>query len=149
MKTPDKIIFLDFDGVLNSKYTKDRVRFGPWNQLFRGLDAWRVKLVSDLAAETGAKVIISSTWRQYYTRPELQKLLEGYGWQVPIHGYTPQNHERSEDIQGWFELNGAPAGYVVLDDIQTKFKENQVLTVDEVGFTAQHLEKAKEILKGP
>src|SRR5258707_9628164 len=63
-----KIIFLDMDGVLNCYDTTDRIVFPPWNQTFLGLDNDKVQLLSKLVQETGAKVIISSSWRENCNR---------------------------------------------------------------------------------
>ena len=52
-----KIIFLDVDGVLNCATTKERVR----DLLF--VEDRKVQLLKELVDETGATIILSSTWR--------------------------------------------------------------------------------------
>lgn len=144
-----KVIFLDVDGVLNTKKTKDRVSFPPWGQKFRGLDNGKVRRVSKLALETGAKVVISSTWREYMDLDELRGLLSKRGFRAEIIGKTPHGGmTRGEEIQGWIDLNGMPDSFVVLDDIATQFLScgQQVQTDDSGGFTVGYYKQAFSIL---
>ena len=46
-----KIIFLDFDGVITTEASYSR------------LDLEKMKLVKKICDETGAKIVISSSWR--------------------------------------------------------------------------------------
>ena len=57
-----KLIFLDFDGVITTK-------FSNWN-----IDSEKCKLIKELCDKTGAKIVISSSWRQY----SLQFTIETY-----------------------------------------------------------------------
>ena len=52
-----KIIFLDIDGVLNCKYTKEEIFFFPF------VSPKKIELLKQLIERTGAKVVLSSTWR--------------------------------------------------------------------------------------
>jgi hypothetical protein len=157
----DKIIFLDFDGVLNSIGTKDRVDHPlfPGHRV-RGVDNFRVKLVSDLALETGAKIVISSTWREMYTLEWLREFLYSRGMdrRVEIIDFTPKSYEtigwglqprrgeRGDDIQLWLEQNGNPPCYLVLDDLETNHPGHQVLTQDSTGFFQGLMKRARFIL---
>jgi len=157
----DKIIFLDFDGVLNCIGTKDRVNHPRFPDCrVRGLDNFRVKLVSDLAIQTGAKIVISSTWRLMHTLDELRTLLysRGLDSKVEIIGGTPESYreiglgfgpkrgERGDDIQLWLEQNGNPKHYLVLDDLDTKHDWHQIQTSDSTGFFKGHMKRAVNIL---
>lgn len=69
-----KAIFLDVDGVLNSndgcrKWYRSHKRSERWSQL----EPEKIKLILDLVKRTGAKIILSSTWR---LNPDRIKLLE-------------------------------------------------------------------------
>jgi len=145
----NKIIFLDFDGVLNCNTTKDLVTFPPWGAIFRGLDDDKVQLVSKLAEVTGAKVVISSTWRLHFSIAELKDILAKRGFTADVVGETPHSHkERGDEIQDWIEENGKPEAFVVLDDIKTKFvaKGVQCRSNDIDGFTQKLFEKGVQIL---
>ena len=58
----DKVIFLDVDGVLNGKKTKARC------QGYIGIDSKKVKLLAKLVNETGAIIILSSSWKHYWDK---------------------------------------------------------------------------------
>lgn len=144
-----KIIFLDFDGVLNCNTTKDRITFPPWGALFRGLDDDKVQLVSKLAEITGAEIVVSSTWRLHFKLDELQEILDKRGFKVKLLGETPHSHsERGDEIQDWIEANGKPDAFVVLDDIRTQFVAQgvQCHSNDNDGFTQKLFDQAVKIL---
>ena len=56
-----KVIFLDIDGVLNSR-AYDRKR--NWNEQ-SDIDETRLTLVKEIVDATEAKIVLSSTWRQH------------------------------------------------------------------------------------
>jgi len=143
----NKIIFLDFDGVLNTESTVERITVPPWSGI-RGLDNEKVVLVSDLAIETGADVVISSSWRYHFDMPDLKQLLVTRGWKANIIGMTPikLSLDRQDEIAMWMELNGKPDKFLVLDDLYTRYKDNQILTNDVEGFHAGLYERALKIL---
>ena len=59
-----KIIFLDIDGVLNSR-VYDRKR--NWNEQ-TDIDETRLPLVKKIVDGTGAKIVLSSTWREHWDK---------------------------------------------------------------------------------
>lgn len=158
-----KIIFLDFDGVMNKNDTSDRVPH-PFMKGRRvvGLEADIVKRVSALAVSAGAKVVISSTWRMFYKLDDLRALLLSYGWlpEAEIIGETPKDpphrgpgliihgYDRGDEIQAWLTEHGTPEHFLVLDDLPTQFKDNHIQTNDSEGFTPQQVERAMQILGG-
>ena len=66
-----KIIFLDIDGVLNSEkaYRSGECNYTKWNwensteDHHQSFCSWSKELLNKLIDETGAKIVISSTWR--------------------------------------------------------------------------------------
>ena len=55
-----KIIFLDIDGVLNSKaYDSKR----DWNKQ-TNIDETRLPLIKQIVEATDAKIVLTSTWRR-------------------------------------------------------------------------------------
>ena len=61
-----KIIFLDIDGVLNHEkaYEKGECRFiEHGNTRYEAFSISSKKLLNELIKETGAKIVVSSTWR--------------------------------------------------------------------------------------
>lgn len=97
---PEKIIFLDVDGVLNySHYTNDTTN---------DIDPAKVQMLADLCEKTNAKVVITSSWRgsKNYT-PRIYTVLRDIlnTYDVPVLGDAPyielefvQKHETSNTI---------------------------------------------------
>ena len=51
------IIFLDFDGVLNSKYTKEK-----WKG-WAGIEDEKLQLLKDIVDNTKSIIVLTSSWR--------------------------------------------------------------------------------------
>jgi hypothetical protein len=101
--TKRNLVFLDFDGVLNSLRsvtaygTKEA---GKDNRVWDGecLDEVAVRLVRRLCEEAPAELVISSSWRHHYPLDQLKKFLAAKGWpNAPIIGQTPR-YQRYEGI---------------------------------------------------
>ena len=110
-----KLIFLDVDGVLNSIESMI-VNADSGSELC----PIRCGLVARLIRETGAKVVVSSSWRTgnlANTRALLDKA--GAGRIVSnIIGETPQGFDghRGSQIAAWLKEHPGVASYVILDD---------------------------------
>lgn len=116
------IIFLDIDGVLNSqqffgsadfrkvkrKLTKavksgelERIKYYK-NKISR--DA--VNLLNELCRDTGAVVVISSTWRLDKSVEDLQEILSACGATFKVIDKTPYTtYERGTEIAKWLRDN--------------------------------------------
>lgn len=147
-----KVIFLDFDGVLNSIQTQERI-FNGMNQMV-GIEPAKVKLVSEIAKKTGAVIVISSTWRHFFGLGELINMLRKSGLDpsIQIVGKTPakMSSSRGYEIDMWLDDHqGMVESYVVLDDISTPHMKDlrQVLTTIDEGLTPELALKAVEILE--
>ena len=106
-----KYLFLDIDGVMNS-----------------AADWFSTKLISDkpfellkkIIDETGAKIILSSSWRAGYERGTcdlLKQRLAEYG--LFIEDVTPQSGRRGKEIQEWLTAHDYDENvdtFVILDD---------------------------------
>lgn len=90
-----KIIFLDFDGVLNSEvWMKSRFDIIDNNDIdsqypFYEIDPNAIKNLNRIIEETGAKVVVSSTWRHGRTPEELSRILEFHNFKGEIIDTTP------------------------------------------------------------
>lgn len=156
----NKIIFLDFDGVLNCIGTKDRIIHPVYKEKFRGIDNFRVDLVSELATKAVADIVISSSWRHFFSLEELTKLLQDRGLDSSVNivgqtskvssavgwGFSPIYGVRGDEIRAWRLENGNPDTYLILDDIDCHDPRHQVLTSDSSGFYDSLMPKAKKIL---
>lgn len=117
-----KIIFLDIDGVLNSSDYRQRMGMDYFSQI---IDRRKMPILKHIVEETGAEVVLSSTWRKFWNPGENQldpagqhihDIFREYGlW---IHSKTPvlQNAGRNNEIQLWLDQHPYVDGYVILDD---------------------------------
>ena len=74
-----KIIFLDIDGVLNSDEYFEKTVHLNIQGIESEIDIEKVKLLKKAIDETGAKVVLSSTWRYKRKVKYLKELLSHYG----------------------------------------------------------------------
>jgi hypothetical protein len=156
---PILVVFLDVDGVLNSIETftaRERARKeGPvdtdeGHQIDRGL----VARLNTLLELTGAKVVVSSTWRMGRTTAELQKLLESRGFRGEVIGVTPihynEGRERGHEIQEWLERSRTHVhSFVILDDDSdmAHLRHRLVQTTVQTGLQDHHISMATTILR--
>ena len=87
-----RIVFLDIDGVINRCDTYSSG--APWRHEDTGVLRIPVEPVcmvrlNRLIAETGAKVVISSSWRLFAKWEELAPALARYGLVGEVIGETP------------------------------------------------------------
>lgn len=128
-----KIIFLDIDGVLNSQlfYTKRKRQKGQSKEDYhlQNIDSKPIEFLNELIEKTGAKIVISSSWRIGNTMPYLQSLLNKKGLKGEIIAFTPMlkypGALRGNEIYLWINQNAQMLGitngsdfkeYVIFDD---------------------------------
>lgn len=160
-----KIIFLDVDGVLNHAtfYRNRKIDQKQQEQTYPlcEIDPVCVGYLSSLVEQTGAKVVISSYWRNGRTIQEMQNILNYHGFTGEIIDFTPvlRNDEclRGNEILKWVKDNKELIGseyhnyynYVILDDDSDMLywqKDNFILVDSFIGITPQTVFKAKQIL---
>jgi hypothetical protein len=118
-----RLLFLDFDGVLNSrKYFNQR---GPRTQPEDDIDPATIELVNEIIRQTGASIVVSSTWRRLFDPDWITAMLERKGLWARIVGSTPYVRPRrfSETIMRGQEIatfiDSFPrqiASFSILDD---------------------------------
>lgn len=149
-----KLIFLDFDGVLNNRDWLSRRSNGAPLRDHEMIDPKAVAILNRIISETGADVVISSTWRILSTLGELREFLEQAGFRGNILGVTPRDYDtgyRGNEIQKWINDNVLDTNVLritILDDDSdmehlTKFLVN---TDFEVGLTDADADVAIEML---
>ena len=150
-----KIIFLDIDGVLNTKDYRENPEVDYFEQPISEL---HMCLLEYLVKTTGAKIVLSSTWREYWEKGEEQtdrfgdyinKLFDKYG--LEIYDKTPELRDRSDEIDAWKNLHqGEVESYVILDDFDFDWSEENekylVKTSDEAGLDEEAVERTVGIL---
>jgi hypothetical protein len=149
------VVFLDIDGVLNSHdwYKRRPSRERPINEI----DPDAAARVQRLCDETGASIVVSSTWRLIHQLNALRSVFKARGLTAPVIGKTPghNNDPRGLEIQRWLDaarLTGTyPDGMVILDDDSDMVHLTPwlVRTPFETGFIDAHILDAKCVMKQP
>lgn len=161
---PIKIIGLDVDGVLNASFTKERL------DGFIFVSPCKLELLKQLIDRTGARVLLTSTWRHGWVDVEKglntrdaahfialrDKLLE-YG--IELMDHTPVTNgsmnRRGEEIGMWLDSwDGEPIeSLVLLDDLNgaylRPFSNRLVRTSFTKGLLQKHVDMAVKILEKP
>ena len=146
--TPCKIIFLDFDGVLNSEQSirelGTRYRFAKNS----------VAALNVILQQTEARIVISSSWRKHFALIENASSLKRDGViSNRVVGKTKAlGKERGLDIDAWLHsVPYAVDSFVIIDDRDDMLmhRERLVRTDSEVGLTIPLARQAIEILALP
>ncbi len=161
----NKVIFLDVDGVLNStkscefyhkKYGGNGYGgfFGESEEPTLENVLWDEECVGwfdKIVKETGASIVISSTWRKYYGLLAFHSMFKLYNvFDLDIIGKTKQKGfiGRGKEIQDFIEENNVK-NYVILDDDSDMLESqmsNFVNTDCDLGLTKNDYLKAVKIL---
>ncbi len=163
-----KIIFLDIDGVLNTKEWHSRMtKDTPKDEYGYAFDPVTVKNLAHIIDKTGADIVISSSWK-FYGVAKLRKMWEIRNLPGTILDITPNtisdemllnaNLEefqlgvcRGNEIKEWLSRHkGEVSNYVIIDDFDDMLPEQEdhvVLTDTLIGITEFDAEKAIAILK--
>ena len=153
-----KIIFLDIDGVLNSR-VYDRKR--NWNEQ-TDIDETRLPLIKEIVDATDAKIVLSSTWRQHWDKDPnrcdvdgryINKTFAKFG--LAIFDKTPDLGNtawRREEISKWLkETEQDIEAFVIIDDYRYGWGDlpDHFVKTDpnfRMGIAKEHVERATQIL---
>ena len=109
-----KVIFLDIDGVLNSDEYLDKVKNSDIQGIERDIDVGKVKLLKRAIDETGARVVLSSSWRYTRNARYLKELLAKY--EIRVDSTTYIQDIRGLEIKKWLSENQGVEDFIILDD---------------------------------
>lgn len=107
-----KIIFLDIDGVMNCEnaYRIGECQYQEWvwedgrKDHYQRFCSWSKQYLNQLIRETGAKIVISSTWR-HGGIGFMKKVWEMEGMDGEIIGITPSIRTKGLNIPRGLEIN--------------------------------------------
>lgn len=130
-----KILFLDIDGVVNSRSTTN------FDQLYP-IDPYMAFLVGKIQLDTGCEVVLSSSWRHH---PDGVAAVEKRI--VKIKDVTPTKDYRGDEIIEWLKKHPGVERYAILDD-DTDFHDWQPLfkTTFENGLTEEIAKQVTDYL---
>lgn len=113
-----KIVFLDFDGVLNSR---NYIRAHGHGAL---IDPSRMVLLKQIIDATGAQIVLSTSWKAHWdadpglcdhTGKQINRIFSQFG--LSILSKTPSLPTRRErEIIAWLDAHPEVSDFVVLDD---------------------------------
>jgi len=150
----DSIIFLDFDGVLNTEQYQARLAVDgapnkdAWGPLF---DPRAVENLRKIIEATGAAIVISSSWRYIHRLGSLRMMWEIRELPGEMLDTLPCGAtyiSRGEDIECWLNQHGQP-NYVIIDDLDDFYPsqhDRYIETNPIVGISTVDVEKAITIL---
>ena len=155
-----KILFLDIDGVLNSReYDRRRNRNEQTD-----IDETRLPLVKEIIDKTGAKIVLISTWRNHWDRDEslcdedgmyINRLFSKYG--LAIYDKTQDLgllSKRKDEVKTWLAEHKSDIGsFVILDDYRFGWDDLSDFYIHTnpnygLGLEDEHVEKAITLLNG-
>ena len=151
-----KIIFLDVDGVLNTNKT---TRSLACCREIKFVDTRKVLRLRELAERTGAKIVLSSTWRFgalpnafFLEREALRELVAEFKrlrcplW-FDVTPFLPRA-KRWQEINAWLITHDIE-DFIILDDVGEELKpfaDKLVLTDPNEGLTKERMEFAISLL---
>ncbi len=142
---PCRIIFLDFDGVLNCE--QSNLELGTRYRFARSC----VAALNLVLRAADARIVITSSWRENWTLKDNAEFLERDGV-LPgrVLGKTPSlGRERGIEIDTW--LRSAPyaiESFVILDDRDdmAMHRERLIQVDPQMGLTGNQARQAVELL---
>jgi hypothetical protein len=161
---PVNVVACDFDGVLNSHAS--HMAKPPEERKRMTLDPVAVARLNRLVRETGAVVVVSSSWRENRDRAMLQAVLDEVGFEGTVIGRTPRflkttpgglavAESRGHEIQTWLDAASDYGilikGFVILDDSSdmTPLMDRLVKTEFATGLLDEHVDRAIAMLREP
>jgi hypothetical protein len=126
-----KVIFLDFDGVMDTAYydhvlvSEGKAECDEFGAVF---DPECVRQLQKIVEETGADIVVTSTWKVFMTYQDFLEM-----WKVrQLPGFvtdlTPSiSRFRGDEIDAWLKECGENCRYVIIDDLDgSNFLPHQI-----------------------
>lgn len=109
-----KVIFLDIDGVLNSDEYFDKIKNLNIQGIESEVDVEKIKLLKKAINETGANVVLTSSWRYTRNAQYLKELLLNYNIYTDSTPFI--QNKRGLEIKQWLADHSDVEDFIILDD---------------------------------
>ncbi|MDL2219574.1 hypothetical protein LJC04_04500 [Ruminococcaceae bacterium OttesenSCG-928-O06] len=150
------MIFLDIDGVLNSKsYLACAAKSNAGS--YKHLNPKKILLLKWIVEQSDADIVLSSSWKELFfhmtpIEPAAKTLLEVlHNHGMNIRDMTPiMGGDRPQEIKHWLSMHPEVTSYVILDDHRYKWGElspHWVQTSQRSGLTQRTAQTAVSILR--
>lgn len=148
------VVFLDFDGVVNTMQWRQDEETGKWKSLFANPDhdavndRQAVQWVSEFCEKYNYSIVCSSTWR--YSDDYAKYLINaGLRPGIRIIGRTPhiENRIRGFEISQWLKEHPEVENYLIFDDDNDMgdLIDHLVRCESSAGFRFEEYRKAVEL----
>ena len=149
-----KVIFLDFDGVINDYMTINEI------------NEYNVKMLKRIVNESDSKVVVTSSWKypyqrnnknmedflnnNYYVRTLKENGIDIIDWTPYITTQWKKYNQREQEILEYLRNHPEITQYLILDDdyIIESLKEHEIFLDLQAGLREKHIAPAIEILNG-
>lgn len=146
-----KVIMLDVDGVLNG-YNTRQTKFG-----FTFIDDTMVGRLKQIVDATGAKIVLTSTWRMCDGLPKEQPLYHALTEKLAEFGLTIMDKTpvgstiRGAEIDIWLHKHPECDNFIILDDDNDMQPHGRRLIQTGMmnGLEDKHVAKAIKMLNTP
>lgn len=152
------VIFLDFDGVVETIYWEEAEdgtfsinihKSNPYGLNNKQAIGW----LNELYKRVPYDVVVSSTWRYFYSLESLQHLFvkSGFNPEINVIGTTPVLYQqRGYEIQQWIDDNNFIGDFVIIDDDSDMchLLDHLIRCDCQLGFTIYDYNKALKMLGG-
>ena len=150
------IIFLDFDGVVETIYW-EKDNNGIWSFNTRKTDhrelnnKQAIGWLNELYKKIPYDIVVSSTWRINTSIEALQDLLinSGFNPEIQVIGKTPVLYlQRGLEIQKWIDIHEFKGKFIIIDDDSDMCHLLPLLVRCDcqLGFTIYDYQKALRLL---
>lgn len=137
------VVFLDVDGVLNTRTTCERTP----SELYKGIDEQRVRILAGAMKRCKASgVVLTSTWKDLKPDHEdyvyLKEGLKSKGIEILGKTLDPHVHQRGIGVLNYLDDNPEIDEFVIIDDQQFDFNNSSKLWENYIDTCGKGIENS-------
>lgn len=128
-----KIIFLDFDGVMDTAYYDhilSKNGLPEYDKFGVVFDPDCIKNLKYIIDNTGADIVVTSSWKDFMSYKEILEMWECRnlpGFVTDVTPFPPYRRNRGDEIDAWLDECHVECQYVIIDDLDSyNFNEHQI-----------------------